>query len=192
MSAVAEVSPKVTNQEVRVRPMRADDMDAVSELFFEAGEDALHNRFFTLSDRMVREHILELANPRGPRCLVAVADGHVVGIIEMAAMGIQVEEVALLVAAGLHHHGIGTRLLSAALADARLRGVKTFVAEVLATNPLMLEVFTDAGARFSREEGDVSVTLPTRGPAAERFQRSTPSRRYIDTRNVTRSDEVPS
>jgi GNAT superfamily N-acetyltransferase len=172
--------------------MRTDDMDAVSELFFNAGEDALHNRFFTLGDRIVREHIHEFLHPGGPRCLVAVADEHVVGIVEMAEVRPLVEEVALLVAAGLHHHGIGTRLLTAALADARLRGVKTFVADVLGTNHLMLEVFTDAGATLSREGADVSVSLPTRGPAPAHTQRSTLSRRRIDTRNVTRSDEVPS
>ena len=48
-----------------------------------------------------------------------------------------------------------------ALADARLRGVRTLVAEVLATNHLMLEVFTDAGTTLSREDGEVRVTLPT-------------------------------
>ena len=191
MSVVAEVSSQVTIQEVRVRPMTADDMDAVSEMFFTAGDDALHNRFFTLGHRMVSEHIRELAHPGGPRCLVAVVDGNVVGIVEMAEVEPQVEEVALLVAAGLHHHGIGTMLLTAALADARLRGVKTLVAEVLATNHLMLEVFADAGAAFSRADGEVSVTLPTRERGAEHHESSTPCRRRVDTRNLTRRDEVP-
>lgn len=167
MSVVTEPATVFTTQEVQVRPMQSDDMDAVSKMFFTAGKDALHDRFFTLGDRMVSEHLLELASPHGPRCLVAVADGQVVGIVEMAEVAPQTEEVSLLVATGLHHHGIGTRLLTAALADAQLRGVRTLVAEVLATNHLMLEVFTDAGATLSRQGTDVRVTLPTRRPAAD-------------------------
>jgi GNAT superfamily N-acetyltransferase len=191
MSVVAEPDATFTTRQIRVRPMRADDMDAVSEMFFTAGDDALHNRFFTLGDRMVSEHVLELSDPRGPHCLVAVADGHVVGIVEMAEVGQHIEEVALLVAAGMHHHGIGTLLLTEALADAWRRGVKTFVADVLTTNHLMLEVFTDAGATMSREGGDVSVTLPTRKPQAKQRQRSTPRRRPVDTQDQTQTCEVP-
>ena len=150
----------ITTAAVTVRPMCIEDLDEVTEMFRSAGEDALHNRFFTLGDRVVTAHMADLAAPSHPRCLIAVANGSIVGIAEMAPLEAGTEEVAFLVAAGMHHHGIGTTLLAAALADAWCRGVRTLIADVLATNHLMLEVFADAGATLSREDGEVRVTLP--------------------------------
>jgi GNAT superfamily N-acetyltransferase len=191
MSVATHPDAHATIHAVQVRPMRSDDMDAVSEMFSAAGEDALHDRFFTLGVRMVSEHLLELASPHRPRCLVAVADGEIVGIVEMAEVGTQTEEVAFLVAAGWHHRGIGTMLLTAALADARLRGVRTLVAEVLAANHLMLDIFTDVGATLSRQGIDVRVTVPIEEPAAEHEQSSTLRRQPVDTQVLT-NEEVPS
>ena len=145
---------------ITVRPMRLDDLAEVIDLFRTAGPDALHNRFFTLGDRVVTSHLADLASPSHPRCHVAVADGHVVGIAEMAVVEPGTEEVAFFVASGMHHHGIGTMLLAAAVADARFRGVHALVADVLATNHLMLGVFADAGATLSRQAEEVRVTLP--------------------------------
>ena len=68
--------------------------------------------------------------------------------------------VWFFVATGLHHRGIGTTLMATALADARRRGVRSLVAEVLATNHLMLQVFTEAGATLSGVGQEVRVTLP--------------------------------
>ena len=150
----------VAQDTVTVRPMDIEDLGEVTELFRTAGEDALHNRFFTLGDRVVSAHLAELSAPSHPHCLVAVARDHIVGIAEMAPVKADTEEVAFLVATGMHHHGIGTTLLSAAMADARRRGVRILVADVLATNHLMLEVFRNAGARLSRSAGDVHVALP--------------------------------
>jgi len=159
-AAVTSAEGVVAQDPVTVRLMRIEDLGEVTELFRTAGEDALHNRFFTLGDRVVAAHLDDLRAPSHPRCHVAVANGHIVGIAEMAALGKGTEEVAFLVATGMHHHGIGTTLLSAAIADARLRGVRTLVADVLATNHLMLEVFKDAGATLSRDAGDIHVALP--------------------------------
>lgn len=157
---VASPGTVVTQDAVTVRPMRIEDLGEVTELFRTAGEDALHDRFFTLGDRVVAAHLAELGAPSHPRCLVAVVDGRLVGIAEMAPVKADTEEVAFLVATGMHHHGIGTILLSAAMADARTRGVQTLVADVLAANHLMLEVFRNAGATLSRAADEVHVALP--------------------------------
>jgi len=164
----AATSPEavVAQAAVTVRPMNIEDLGDVTDMFRTAGEDALHNRFFTLGDRVVAAHLADLRAPSRPRCLVAVVDGRLVGIAEMAPVKAGTEEVAFLVATGLHHHGIGTTLLSAAMADARLRGVQTLLADVLATNHLMLEVFRNAGATLSRDSGDVHVALPVNTPGS--------------------------
>lgn len=164
----------VTSTEpVTVRLMRVEDLGEVTNLFHGADDDALHDRFFTLGDRVVAAHLADLTALSHPRCHVAVADGHVVGIAEMAPIEAGTEEVAFFVATGRHHHGIGTTLLAAAIADARFRGVRTLVADVLATNHLMLQVFTDAGATLSRQDGEVRVTLP------------------VDVTGLTMSDDAP-
>ena len=152
--------PDIQGGQVSVRPMRVEDLADVIDMFRTAGPDALHNRFFTLGDRVVSAHLADLAAPSRPRCHVAVANGLVVGIAELAAVEPGTEEVAFLVASGMHHHGIGTMLMAAAVADARFRGVRALVADVLATNHLMLEVFADAGATLSRQAEEVRVTLP--------------------------------
>lgn len=154
------MTPTITTASITVRPMRLEDLNEVTALFRAAGADAIHNRFFTLGDRLVAAHLADLAAPSRPRCLVAISQGHVVGIAELAPVEAGAEEVALMVATGLHHHGIGTKLLAAAQADARRRGLRTLLADVLATNHLMLEVFSDAGATFSHDDGEVHVTLP--------------------------------
>jgi GNAT superfamily N-acetyltransferase len=143
-----------------VRPMAPDDLADVTEMFRTAGDDALHNRFFTLGDRVVTAHLSELVAPTHPRCHVAVYEGHVVGLVELAPVSSGVEEIAFFVATGLHHHGIGTALMEAAIDDARDRGVRELVADVLATNHLMLEVFAAAGATLAHETDDVCVSLP--------------------------------
>lgn len=164
MTVASPISGAVDSDvDVVVRPMTRADLDGVADLFRTAGDDAIHHRFFTLGDRVVDAHLADLRGRSHPRCHVAVADGRVVGISELAPVDDGVEEVALLVATGLHHHGIGTALMSAARADARRRGVRSLVAEVLATNHLMLEVFAAAGATLSHEAEEVLVTVPV-GP----------------------------
>lgn len=159
-TAVTHAGAPFAQQDVLVRPMTYADLNAVAELFRTAGDDALHDRFFTLGDRVVNAHLADLGGPSHPRCHVALADGRVVGIAELSPVKAGVEEVAFLVATGLHHHGIGTTLMATALADARRRGVRSLVAEVLATNHLMLQVFTEAGATLSGVGQEVRVTLP--------------------------------
>jgi len=157
----------VSQDAVTVRPMRVEDLGELTELFRTAGEDALHNRFFTLGDRVVAAHLADLGGPTHPRCHVAVADDCIVGIAEMAPVKADTEEVAFLVATGMHHHGIGTTLLATAMADARTRGVRTLVADVLATNHLMLDVFRNAGATLSRAADEVHVVLSVKRTGSE-------------------------
>ncbi|WP_187271947.1 GNAT family N-acetyltransferase [Aeromicrobium terrae] len=147
--------------DVCVRLMRAEDLDRVADLYCEAATEDIHDRFFTIGRHIVETHLADLASVDGPRCLVAVGhDDQIVGVVEMASVGDHAEEVALLVASSLHHHGVGTTLLAAAVEDARARGVCLLVAEVLASNHLMLDVFANAGATLARDGGEVTVTLP--------------------------------
>ncbi len=59
-------------------------------------------------------------------------------------------EVAFLVDEDLHGHGLGSLLLEHLAAACRDRGIRRFVAEVLADNHAMLGVFLDAGFEITQ------------------------------------------
>ena len=73
-------------------------------------------------------------------------------------------EVAFVVGDAQQGRGIGSVLLEHLAAAARERGIKRFVAEVLAENSRMVRVFTDAGyaAEYQYDSGVVQLTLPDR------------------------------
>jgi acyl-CoA synthetase (NDP forming)/GNAT superfamily N-acetyltransferase len=89
-------------------------------------------------------------------------------------------EVAFLVEDAHQGRGLGSVLLEHLAAAARERGVKRFVAEVLAQNSRMVRVFQDAGYKAARsyEDGVVHLTFPIEqtedalAVAYEREQRS--------------------
>ena len=89
-------------------------------------------------------------------------------------------EVAFLVEDAHQGRGLGSVLLEHLAAAARERGIKNFVAEVLAQNSKMVRVFQDAGyqAERSYEDGVVHLTFPIEqtedalAVAYEREQRS--------------------
>ena len=63
-------------------------------------------------------------------------------------------EVAFVVEDAHQRRGLGSILLEHLAAAAQERGLRRFTAEVLADNPQMLRVFTDAGYAVTREFGD--------------------------------------
>jgi acyl-CoA synthetase (NDP forming)/GNAT superfamily N-acetyltransferase len=89
-------------------------------------------------------------------------------------------EVAFLVEDAHQGRGLGSVLLEHLAAAARERGIKRFVAEVLAQNSRMVRVFQDAGYKAERsyEDGVVHLTFPIEqtedalAVAYEREQRS--------------------
>jgi GNAT superfamily N-acetyltransferase len=89
-------------------------------------------------------------------------------------------EVAFVVADAHQGRGIGSILLEHLAAAARERGIKRFVAEVLAENSRMVRVFTDAGysAKYEYDSGVVHLTFPiapteqSRAVAFERERRA--------------------
>ena len=83
-------------------------------------------------------------------------------------------EVAIVVASDSHAHGIGTQLLERLAAEAIARGIRTFHADVLATNNAVFEMIGDAGwpvqHTFDGPEVHITVDLPT--PAPSRLSRT--------------------
>ena len=89
--------------------------------------------------------------------LVAVVGDRVVGLATLERIEPEVGELALLVADGLQHDGIGTLLLEQLIVAARQRDLVRVVADVLTDNVAMHGVLANLGLDLRREIDD-SVT----------------------------------
>jgi len=89
--------------------------------------------------------------------------GPVLGHGLYIALGDGRAEVAFAVAHDLQGRGLGTILLEDLAAVAADAGIDTFIAEVLAQNHRMLEVFCESGfaVETEKKEGTVRVRMPT-------------------------------
>jgi acyl-CoA synthetase (NDP forming)/GNAT superfamily N-acetyltransferase len=156
---------------VEIRPARPDDFDAVRDLHAKMSPENLYLRFFSMSrlaaereaQRVCREPV------PGRAALLALLDGRVVGCGSYEADSSQSAEVAMAVADDMHNRGVGTLLLEHLISLARSRGVRTFVAETLTENALMLQVFANAGLRAHRtlEDGVYDLRFPLPGGDGE-------------------------
>lgn len=147
-----------------IRLVRAEDRPAVTTLFDSCSEENLYTRFFTVGHGAVAHHIDHLfGRAADTRTYVMLKAGRVIGIADVEHCDESTSEIAFLVADDSHGLGIATLLLERAAEDARASGVSWFVADVLAINHPMLEVFADAGFRIERhaDHGDVALRMST-------------------------------
>jgi len=156
---------------VQIRAARPQDLAMVRELHAKMSPDNLYLRFFSMSRAAAEREARRICREPGPdhAALLAVLDGGVVGCgaYELSGDGSESAEVALTVADDMHGRGIGTLLLEHLVFLARSQGVRTFVAETLTENALMLQVFANAGLRAQRtlEDGVYDLRFPL--PAGE-------------------------
>ena len=131
---------------VVVRPLAPDDHDDLIALHRRASDTSIYTRFFSCN-RASADTFVESIVHAGPdtHSLVAVRQGHVAGVATAIDNREHAAEVALLVDESLHGIGIGSVLLEHLARDARARGVRSFVADVLTENIAMLRVFHDLG-----------------------------------------------
>jgi acyl-CoA synthetase (NDP forming)/GNAT superfamily N-acetyltransferase len=131
---------------VRIRELRPEDVAQVRALHERASDESTYLRFFTLNREVARDYATHLLEPEPRRCVLgAFAGTELVGLGVLDRCGDETAEFALLVADAAQHTGIGTLLLEHLIAEARGRGVRRFVAEVLASNGPMLHVMRDLG-----------------------------------------------
>jgi acyl-CoA synthetase (NDP forming)/GNAT superfamily N-acetyltransferase len=160
---------------IQIRAAVPEDFAAVRDLHAKMSPDNLYLRFFSMSRAAAEQEARRVCRPPGldHAALLAVLDGQVVGCgaYELSGDGSGSAEVAMTVADDMHGRGIGTLLLEHLVALARSQGVRTFVAETLTENTLMLQVFANAGLRAHRtlEDGvyDLRFPLPARDSDAD-------------------------
>ena len=156
---------------IEIRPVRPDDFDAVRDMHAKMSPENLYLRFFSVSPSAAEGEARRVCREPAPdhAALLAVLEGQVVGCgsYEVAGDDFLSAEVALAVSDDLHRRGVGTLLLEHLVSLARVRGVRTFVAETLAENALMMQVFAGAGLRARRAlvDGVYEVSFPL--PAGE-------------------------
>lgn len=170
-----------------VRPLEPGDRAAVTALFESCSEANIYLRFFTLGRTTVTRHIDHLFDPTSTATVyVAEVDGRTVGIADVEPCEGSTSEIAFLVADDMHGQGVATILLERAAQDAWANGTKWFVADVLAVNHPMLEVFQDSGYRIEQhaESGEVSLRMSTQ--STPRFRTAHSRRRRAADQGRTR------
>ncbi|MET0448669.1 MAG: GNAT family N-acetyltransferase [Aeromicrobium sp.] len=153
-----------------LRRLAPQDRDHLETLFKETSAENLYTRFFGLGSHTVSKHLDHLfSEDRTVISYVVVAGDRALGVADVELLDGVSAEIAFLVADDTHGCGVASLLLERAAADARSSGIEWFVADVLAVNHLMLQVFADIGLTVTtRRDGyDVSLRISTElSPAA--------------------------
>ncbi|GAA4863515.1 bifunctional acetate--CoA ligase family protein/GNAT family N-acetyltransferase [Saccharopolyspora rosea] len=143
---------------VHLRPITEADADKVVEFHGRLSERTRYYRYFGPYPRMPRRDVERFTHVDyvDRVALVALLGDDIVAVGRFDRLGEQPSaEVAFVVRDDHQGRGLGSILLEHLAAAARERGLRRFVAEVLAENSTMVRVFRDAGYQVSRafEEG---------------------------------------
>jgi len=133
---------------MRVRPIRPDDAARLQALYARLSFDTVYHRFFAPKRTLPAALALELATLDHNRRLALVAapddgvDPPLIAVARYAVIpdGTDAAETAMVVEDAWQRLGVGTRLLHDLLQAAEARGIRTFRADVLATNQRMLRL----------------------------------------------------
>lgn len=157
------------DDDIRIRRVRPDDGPALEQLYAGISDASrrlrFHGRPGRVGSRTVTAFIAGSARGDG---FVATRGDRIVGHLMLEPRGGGIDELAVVVDDRVQHRGVGSLLIAAALASARLRAVPTLVAWVLAENRVarrLLEGSHHRTRRFweghvVRYEIDVPLTPP--------------------------------
>jgi RimJ/RimL family protein N-acetyltransferase len=150
---------------VEVREIGPDDLGEVRRLHQEMSPDDFYLRFFGHGTLIADEVSASLCREQD-YCHAALGgwvDGELAGVVNFEPSGCPgVAEIALIVAAGMRHRGVGTLLLRRLVTLARARGVREFRADVHPHNRAVLRVLASAGmpVRSRYADGVIEITMP--------------------------------
>jgi L-amino acid N-acyltransferase YncA len=145
--------------DIRVRRVDSADAIELERFYAELSDESRVARFHAASRGISQEQATEFASADHRRRdgFVAVADGRIVGHLMLEPMSARTDELAVAVKDGFQHHGVGTLLMAAAVASARLRGVRRIVALVKPDNSAMQQLLTSSPHALRRAwEGSVA------------------------------------
>lgn len=150
-----------------LRPITADDADALQRFHVHQSPDSTYLRFFAPMPRLSPRDLHHFTNVdhHDRVALLAVLGTDIVGVgrYDRLAPGSDAAEVAFNISDAHQGRGISSVLLEHLAAAARENGIRKFVAEVLPRNRKMLTVFQEAGyemtARFDDGVIEVRFTI---------------------------------
>ncbi|MGB9223584.1 GNAT family N-acetyltransferase [Mycobacterium sp.] len=156
---------------VLLRRLGTDDAEVVAALHRNLSDYDRYFRFFTLTPVHLSELVGALLEPAVGRCALGAFDGdRLIGVANYkVASDPTVADIAVVVANEDHLCGVGTALLRRLAEIAETRGVRRFVADILADNDVMLKVASDLGWRRERSSQGVvchlefELPVPSRG-----------------------------
>lgn len=130
--------------DIRVRRVAGGDVDELERFYADLSADSRVSRFHGACRGISHEEAKRYAaaDHRLRDGFVAATDGRIIGHLVLEPLGAGVEELAVVVGDRVRHHGVGTLLLAAAVASARLRGIRGLVAWVGAENSAMRHLLT--------------------------------------------------
>lgn len=156
---------------VQLRPIRPEDQTRLTEFYERLSQHTAYQRFFTVMRRLPPDWAKLLATVDYRRRLALIAEHAGEGGLELVGVGRYEQtdhedtaEVAFVVQDGWQNRGLGTVLFQGILDAAVARGIRRFVAYVLADNPRMLDLisrFTDVDQR-KIEHGIVEIAFRPR------------------------------
>jgi len=164
---------------VRVRPIRSDDAERLIALYERFSHHTAYHRFFTVMRRLPPDWARLLATVDYRRRLALVAEHDTPRGVELVGVARyeptereDTAEVAFALEDAWQNRGLGTMLFTDLLAAAEARGIRRFVAFVLADNRRMLDMVTRFGdvERRSIAQGVVEIVFTRRraAPSAPR------------------------
>jgi GNAT superfamily N-acetyltransferase len=164
-----EFSTGVTT--VQVRPILPDDEERLRRFHEHLSPRSVYLRYFYLHPKLSDQEVHRLTHVDyvDRLALVAIDGDRIVAVGRYERFpGTAEAEVAFVVADEFQDHGIGSRLLAMLAAAAASHGITVLVAETLAENRGMIDVFTRAGfpVTTSREGGTVQVRLTIHSDAS--------------------------
>ncbi len=173
----------------RVRPIRPDDASRLREFHHQLSSHSVYLRFFTYHPELSPKEVARFTRVdyENRLALVAEHDGNLIAVGRYDRTPDSTEaEVAFVVADAFQHHGIGTLLLDELARAALARGITTFVANTLAENRKMLDVFFNSGFRVSSCRYSETVTVEFSIVPVEQY------RAALAARESTRTKVSPS
>jgi len=149
----------------RLRPIRPDDAERLIAFHASLSTRSTYLRYFRVHPELSADELERFTHVdyRDRLALVVERDGVLLAVGRFdRPQGTAEAEVAFVVADEYQHHGIGMLLLDELAAAARARGVTSFVAETLAENRGMIQVFSGSGftVRSERDFDTVSLRFP--------------------------------
>ncbi|GAA2035656.1 bifunctional GNAT family N-acetyltransferase/acetate--CoA ligase family protein [Yaniella flava] len=149
----------------RLRPISADDAQALQRMHESQSQDSIYFRYFTYKSQLSAKELerFTVVDYVDRVAFVILLGDELMGIGRYDRLGDSTEaEVAFNIADAHQGRGLGSIFMEHLAVAARENGIRTFTAEVLPENRKMLTVFQAAGFETSRsfEDGVILVEFP--------------------------------